>query len=359
LLILLLPLLKSDFIDILENHSPAVGKINAYNDLYRNLYIQRSLPLDSMPNLNVSVLGCLGYSKEFAKKGTASDVTLYNMKKGSTTVTFIEPNKYPEKLASLFYSASFGDYALLVVDRINASLGESILMLNSLGVKEGLVVPRNYISCEQVKKLTRGTVVENYQLVDDDPPRLREHFVEVAEGRQTFEASENGTVIVDHFFNVKGVGTVVLGVVKGGQIHVHDKLMALPMGVTTQVRSIQKHDEDYETAEDGDRVGLALKNIGVENMERGVVLTNDSSYTVSRTIQGKLDQVKYWVRPLEEGMLLHVGVGMQFVSGTLVSMNDDSVIVELDKSIAFKRGDVAAVTYLNAGNLRIIGTVTV
>lgn len=34
-----------------------------------------------MTNLNVAILGSPGYAKEFGKKGTESDVTLYNMKK--------------------------------------------------------------------------------------------------------------------------------------------------------------------------------------------------------------------------------------------------------------------------------------
>ena len=310
-----------------------------------------------MPNLNVAVLGSLGYSKEYGKKGTDSDVTLYNMKKGSTTVTFIEPSKYPEKLASLFYSASFGDFAILVVDRINAALGESILMLDSVGVEKGLIIPRNYISSEQVKKLTSGTVANDYHLMEDDPPQLRNYLIEVAEKHPMLSDSSVGSVIIDHYFNVRGVGAVALGVVRGGQIHVHDKLKALPLEVTAQVRSIQKHDEDYETAESGDRVGLALKNIEVDSMERGMVLTNDESYVVSDTLQGHLKQVKYWIRPLLEGMPLHVGIGMQFVSGNMKSLNGDSVTINLDKNIVYRQGDRATITYLNGGNLRIIGNI--
>ena len=310
-----------------------------------------------MPNLNVAVLGCPGYSREFGKKGTDSDVTLYNMKKGATTVTFIEPSKYPEKLASLFYSVSFGDFAMLVVDQINASLGESILMLDSVGVENGLIIPRNYMGGEQVKKLTHGTVAEKYLLVEDDPPQLRNYLVERAEGLAKVSDSSIGSVIVDHYFNVRGVGAVALGVVRGGQIHVHDKLKALPIGATAQVRSIQKHDEDFDAAESGDRVGIALKNIDVDKMERGMVLTNDESYLVSDTVRGSLKQVKYWVRLLSEGMPLHVGVGMQFISGNLQSLSGDILSIELDKKMAYRKGDRATVTYLNGGNLRIIGTI--
>lgn len=86
-----------------------------------------------MPNLNIAVLGKPGYSRELGKKGTESDITLYNAKRGMVTQTIIEASKYPEKLQSLFYTVSFADIAILVVDEINAAFGETILMLNCLG----------------------------------------------------------------------------------------------------------------------------------------------------------------------------------------------------------------------------------
>lgn len=113
-----------------------------------------------MTKLNIAVLGCPGYSRELGKKGTESDITLYNMKKGETTVTIIEASKYPEKIQSLAYAAGFGDFIILVVDEINASFGETVLMLDCIG-KEGIIIPRNYITEEQLSRFIAGTVDEN------------------------------------------------------------------------------------------------------------------------------------------------------------------------------------------------------
>ncbi|MDD4300096.1 MAG: elongation factor Tu, partial [Methanomicrobium sp.] len=59
-----------------------------------------------MPNLNVAMLGAPEYAKNVGKKGTASDIVFYNLKKGEDTVTIIEPLRYPERLPPLFYTAS-------------------------------------------------------------------------------------------------------------------------------------------------------------------------------------------------------------------------------------------------------------
>src|SRR5665647_3875258 len=91
-----------------------------------------------MPNMNVAVLAPAGYAKDLGKAGTASDITLYNLKKGEVTVTFLEPTRYPERLASLFYAVSPADIAVLVVDEVTAQFGEQVLMLDCLGVREGL-----------------------------------------------------------------------------------------------------------------------------------------------------------------------------------------------------------------------------
>jgi selenocysteine-specific translation elongation factor len=310
-----------------------------------------------MSNLNVAVLGSPGYSRELGKKGTESDVTLYNAKRGDATLTLIEASKYPEKLASLFYAASFADYAILVVDQINAAFGETIVMLDCLGVQRGVIVPRNYIAADQLKRFTRGTVTEKYTVMEDDLPRLREHMMAKAERTPTGPTSGTGTVVVDHYFNVRGVGAVALGVVRAGQIHHHDKLLALPTSKTALIRSIQKNDEDYETAELGDRVGLALKNVEASDLERGQMLTSDPAVTQTSAIAGELRQVKYWANPLTSGMPVHVGNGLQFNSAKVTEAGNGHISIALDRPLAYAPGDRATVMYLNGGNLRVVGTI--
>jgi selenocysteine-specific translation elongation factor len=72
-------------------------------------------------NLVVAVLGSLGYAAGLGKKSTSTDVTLYDFKKGEDTVTLIEPSRYPERLAPLFYACSIAKKAIVVVDELNAA----------------------------------------------------------------------------------------------------------------------------------------------------------------------------------------------------------------------------------------------
>jgi selenocysteine-specific translation elongation factor len=310
-----------------------------------------------MPNLNVAVLGSGGYSKELGKKGTESDITFYNMKRGETTVTIAEPSMYPEKLQSLYYAASFADMAVLVVERLDASFGETVIMLECLGVEKGVIIPRNYITEDQISRFTRGTVVNGYGYIEDDPPLLRESLVSDAEGLPRGAPAETGAVAVDHYFNVRGVGAVALGVVKTGQIHRHDRLYALPTAKEGQLRSIQKHDDDFQTAEKGDRVGLALKNLMVEDLSRGIVLTSDRALSTTREIEAEMSVVRYCVNPVKPNTVVHLGYWMQFNSAKITSVEDRHVEIVLDRPLVHVPGSTAVVHNLTGGNLRVIGTI--
>lgn len=317
-----------------------------------------------MGNLNIAVIGSAGYSRELGKKGTESDVTIYNIKKGEDTLTIMEPSRFPEKLAPLSYSVFFANYAILVIEQINASFGESLLMLDAVGPDNGAVILRNYITKEQIQRYTKGTRIANYEVMEDNVITLREKLWSLVP-KKIDDKRYNGTVIVDHYFRVKGIGTVALGIVESGIINKHDNLMMLPGKMTVQIRSIQKHDQDFNTAVIGDRVGLALKNIEIENMDKGVVLTNDITINITKEIKGLIKLNKFWINPLKVGMPLHLGYWMQFISGKieLLELNGDKsylkATISLEKELVYRKGSNILLTYLDGGNLRVMGTIKI
>ena len=316
-----------------------------------------------MANLNVVILGASDYGKEIGKKGTTSDLTFYNLKKGENTVTFIEPNRFPERIAPLFYAVSMAHKALLIVDQINPAFGEEVIMLDSIGLKEGIVILKNYLSREQIAPLIKGTVVDGYEFLEDDKNLLREKFLEDASKVSSPQNEETGTLPVDHFFNVRGIGTVVLGSLAEGSIKKHDVLTVLPGKKTAQVRSIQKHDEDFDSAGVGERTGIALKGVEIEDLDRGTILTNDKSIKQVSSLESKTSIVKYWPTPLKEGMVLHIGHWMQYVPARVEAVSKEGdwhkpeLKLKLDKMLVFRPGARAVLTYPEGGKLRVVGTI--
>jgi len=321
-----------------------------------------------MGNLTVAVLGSEGYAGNLGKKGTATDITFYNLKKDEDTITFIEPSRYPERLAPLFYAVSLAKKAIIAVDEVNATLGECLVMLQVAGIESGYFVLRNYVSKEKILPLIKGTSLENFEIINDDPIQLREQLLTEAAKQKTPELTPGqqpvGIVPVDHAFNVKGVGVVILGVVANGFIQKHATLNVLPTNKTTQIRSIQKHDEEWDLSSEGDRVGLALKGIDVENLDRGTILTNDPTVKTSKTLNGKAQLTKYWPTPLKQDMVMHIGHWTQFLTAKIENITEETdfrkttITLTLDKPLAYRTGDKATLMYLEGTKLRITGTIT-
>lgn len=317
-----------------------------------------------MGNLNVVVAGSKNYAGDVGKKGTVTDMTFYEIKKGSDSITLIEPSKYPEKLSSLFYSVAMSEYAILVVESIDSFLGETIVMIDSLGIDRGWIVLRNYIQMEQLKPLIAGTSLEGYEPLEDDPIKTREMLLTLATSTEKKAGDGTcGSCPVDSHFNVKGVGTVVLGSVIDGYFKKHDKMKVYPLNREVVLKSIQKHDVDSDEGIKGDHVGLALRGIESDELDRGFVLSTDGSIKMTRKVSGKAQLIKFWRTPIKEGMVVHIGHWMQMAPCRITSATDDgdfhtpTLDIEIDTDIIHKPGDRAMLMYLEGGKLRVVGSI--
>lgn len=316
-----------------------------------------------MPNLNVAVAGFPEYAKGIGKKSTTSDITFYDAKRDEVTLSLVEPSKYPDKLSSLFFATSLADVAIIVVEQLGPAFGECAIMLDSIGVERGYIITKGYVSQEQISSLVKDTVLERYEFREDEPVKLREELFGIAGSAGGSTNATTGSVPIDHYFDVRGVGTVVLGCVAEGVIRKHDAVDVRPLGRKAEIRSIQKHDDDFDEARMGDRVGLALKGIAVDELDRGVVLSTDETLAEGTNLRAKAHLVKYWLNPLKEGMVVHLGHWMQFEPARIVSVASDGdwrnpeLVLELQKPLVYHPGSSAVMTYLEGGKLRIIGTV--
>ena len=318
-----------------------------------------------MGNLNAVVLGAKDLADKIGKKGTVTDMTFFEIKKGTDSVTLIEPSKYPEKMSSLFYSVGMSEFAILVVDKIDSFLGESILITDLFGIDKGWIILRNYIQKEQLAPLIAGTSLEKYTYIEEDATKIREDLIAMAQKEERKAGSGScGSCPVDSHFNVKGVGTVVLGSVIDGHFKKHDKMKVFPTGKEVVLKSIQKHDVDADDGVKGDHVGLALRGIDSEELDRGYVLTTDPSIKMTKAVSGKVRLVKYWPDALKEGMVLHVGHWMQMIPCRITKVDNEGdfktarIELEFESEMIHKPGDMATMIYLEGGKLRIVGSIS-
>ncbi|WP_393971869.1 EF-Tu/IF-2/RF-3 family GTPase [Oxyplasma meridianum] len=236
-----------------------------------------------MSSLNVLVFNIPEVLREISKKNTDSDITIHSRKDGDLITTFLEPSRFPEKLSSLTDCIYPADYAIVGVDEIDRSFGEALMALDLMGKTHGLMVASNEESAERARKITKGTVLEKYEIYTGSPMGVVEKLIQFKPQRE-----ERGTlVIIDHFFQVKSVGTVILGFVLSGKLSKHQKLFISGLNREVQVRSIQMHDVDVDEAHSGSRVGAALKNVDADEIQRGMFLS-DNLLKQGKEISGKV-----------------------------------------------------------------------
>ncbi len=247
--------------------------------------------------LGTSQSGKTTIASKLGKKGTISDVALYNQPKKSLTV--IDPIKYPSSIVPILEFLSITDVPVLTlpprpIDRYTA---EMAIVLELLKCKEVIILKtmKNTISPPEFqqywistrkklstfKHLMTSSILEIDINNGDDISRLREQILRNGTSAEIKATNNNDTIVlVDHSFPVKGVGTVVLGRVISGHVEKGMRLNVHPMGTNVIVRSIQIHDKDTRTAPIASRVGIAIKG-SFSTLKRGMVLTSHNSEITS------------------------------------------------------------------------------
>jgi selenocysteine-specific translation elongation factor len=284
--------------------------------------------------MNIAVIGNKGLAKDLGKKGTASDIILYNTSFQGKNFTFIEPDKYPEKIQTLFQALNMSQFAILYITREleKSMLGECILSLDMLG-KQGIIV-LDEVTQEEIKPFLLGTKLENYPIISKSTPDIMKHLFDLK-----FECSKEPKVVIDHSFIVKSVGLVVLGTVVSGEVKKHDTLKIYPVNKEVSIKSIQINDKDVETAVCYDRVGLCLKGIELDDAERGSVIAKNAKIT--KTLEVKMIKNKFYKEDVPSNLMCIVGlqyVNAKFSEGKLefsreIVIDDEIVVLTPDKKM--------------------------
>lgn len=316
-----------------------------------------------MSGVTACLLGDLSAARELGKVGTQSDIHLHDFKQGGRDVTVIVPARYPDQLKCLSYAVTDADAAVLVVGKLDAKAGEQILAADAAGIPHGIILLTDYLQPEQIKPLLSGTRLADWPvLTEADWPRIKEHIA--AAPQRPLEGPV--LVPVDHHFDVKGVGAVVLGVVKQGRLPKSATLHAYPDKVICPIRSIQCHDVDVAEAVAGDRVGLALRNTKADQLDRGMVLAMpDADLTVLKTgdpVSFTLRRSPFSKQPLGEGSVVHLGVGMQFVPVTLAGDapgpgEEGPVEGTLQKGLVVAPDEEGVLWHVDNNPQRVVGSV--
>ena len=95
---------------------------------------------------------------------------------------------------------------------------------------------------------------------------------------------------VEDVFSITGRGTVGTGRVERGQVHVGEKVerIGIRETLTTTVTGVEMFRKILDDAQAGDNIGLLLRGVGKDDLERGMVLAAPGSVTPHTKFEGEV-----------------------------------------------------------------------
>lgn len=268
-----------------------------------------------------------GLASFIGKKGSSNGITFYNRKIENDVIVVLFPSQEDEKMRALAKALLLSSQIVLSTANIDKKFGEALVASSLLG-KSLLLTDDN-----NVDGLLKNAGIENYKVV------AKEQLLDfILKGKGNL-IDEPKRVDIDKAFPVKGIGTVVLGIITKGTLRQHDKLFHTS-GKEVMIRSMQSQDEDITTADKGTRIGISLKDIDDDEFRKGDLLTQKQ---VSRCGRLVLEYKSSGVakEKMREGKLYGLALNFSYSECIVKKVEGSKLEVELRAKIPAETGDRA------------------
>jgi selenocysteine-specific translation elongation factor len=277
-----------------------------------------------------------------------TDLTFYDRKESEIIKTWVTPSGFPDKIQPLLQAINLAEYVVFHVDKLDKFTGEQIIVLDILKKKEGILSHTFDVDESKLNSMIKGTVVEKYLKVDQD--NLKEEMNKF----EPISNDQSPQMVIDHCFDVKGVGTVILGKVTHGKIKQYDDLKLYPAGIDVMVKSIQMHDDPVEESICPGRVGLAVKGTKPDEVGRGDIIASIGTVEVKSEIDLDFTKNQFYKNEITENQMCLVSVGLQVKAAKFSSLTPFKL--KFEKPIVYNRGDIAVILKPESTTIRILGS---
>ncbi|MHA1985020.1 MAG: selenocysteine-specific translation elongation factor [Promethearchaeota archaeon] len=271
------------------------------------------------------------------ERGITIDIGFTSFMLDEYLVTLVDGPGHADLIKISASSVEIIDCALIVID-INKGpqiqTGEHLIMVESLNI-EKIIVILNKIDIfkgeikEEVRKIRAffdstsfGSKVPIFKV----SAKTNEGFEELKEGILStinslrLEREIDGDVIIpiDHYFPIKGIGTILTGTLLSGQLKLNQFLEILPIKSSGRVKNIQIFHQNVESAKAGDRIGFNMKGIDIEKLYRGCYATNNpDAFDYCDIVEVNIKNHKFFKPKTGFGTQVHVTIGMLTIVGNL------------------------------------------
>ncbi len=275
---------------------------------------------------------------------------------GGASLSVVDVPGHEKFVRTMVAGATGIDLFLLVIaadDGVMPQTREHVAIIELLGVRDGVVALTKAdlvddelleLAEEDVREFLQTTPYAGAELVTvsaRDGRGLDELLAALERCASRVEAGRRdgpARLPVDRVFPLKGIGTVVTGTLWRGELRAGDALVVVPGGVRTAVRSVQVHDHEAEAVHAGSRVGVNLRGLDRDEVERGAWLVAPE---LAAHVGRRFDA---WVQLVPGGRPLKAGDRVRLHHGTAQYL---ASIAPLDGREIPAGGQAAAVVRLD------------
>jgi elongation factor 1-alpha len=149
-------------------------------------------------------------------------------------------------------------------------------------------------------------------------------------------------------YKIGGIGTVPVGRVETGVLKPGMVVTFAPVGLTTEVKSVEMHHEQLLEAGPGDNVGFNVKNVAVKELKRGYVASDSKNdpakgcafFNAQVIVMNHPGEIKNGYTPVLDCHTAHIACKFASID-TKIDKRSGKVLEEAPKVI--KSGDAAMV----------------
>jgi len=263
---------------------------------------------------------------------------------------------YPDRIQGYSRVASIADHALYFFPgsgKLTPPDGELAVLLGAFGLEGTLELADGAPVPEAASAALKGTIVAGYK---PDVRDLHASAIDLSHTAPRLDFPDERTLIyLDRVFTVNGVGTVALGFVLSGNVSIHDQLRPIPgpQGLRADVKGIQVNDVDFESVGRGVRVGLSLRGVDPNDLQRSHWLDDGTLQLADSPIFDLAKSPFY--RQEVNSRDLHLQLPGEIVPARIEASGGSAITAKLPWQVPVWEGMRAAVVDLNGGALRIAG----
>jgi selenocysteine-specific elongation factor len=285
---------------------------------------------------------------------------------GNKTLGFIDVPGHERFVHTMLAGASGIDFALLVVaadDGVMPQTLEHLAIIDLLGIRRGLVAltKADIASPERVADVVAqigraivGTMLEGAEilpvsaLTGQGIATLRMRLEAAADDIADRSKAARFRLAVDRVFTLPGVGVVVTGTVLSGSVHVGDRVLISPSGLSARVRSLHAQNKPADTGRLGDRCALNLVGDGIskESIHRGDVVLDPELHAPTDRIDARLRLLPSETKPVSQWFPARLHHASAEVGAHIVLLGDEPIQpgVAADVQLVLDRPIAAAVS---------------